>query len=44
MAIDDPKAVFEQQYMQEGEKSALGLAVFTGKLAFPTAALPLGSL
>lgn len=41
MAIDDPKAAFEQQYMQEGEKSPLGLAVFTGKLAFPKAALPL---
>lgn len=41
MAIDDPKAAFAQQYMQEEEKSPLGLAVFTGKLAFPQAALPL---
>src|SRR6266478_1398466 len=41
MAIDDPKAAFEQQYMQEEEKSALGLVAFTGKLAFPKAALPL---
>jgi hypothetical protein len=41
MAIDDPKAAFEQQYMQEGEKSPLGLTVFTGKLAFPKAGLPL---
>lgn len=42
MAIDDPKAAFEQQYMQQQEKSALGLALFTAKLAFPKAALPLG--
>src|SRR5450755_2815888 len=42
MAIDDPKAVFEQQYMKEEEQSALGLVVITGKLAFPKAALPLG--
>jgi len=42
MAIDDPKAAFEQQYMQDGEKSAVGLVAFTGKLAFPQAALPLG--
>jgi hypothetical protein len=41
MAIDDPRAAFEQQYMQEEEKSPLGLAVFTGKLAFPKAGLPL---
>jgi len=41
LAIDDPKDAFEQQYMQEEEKSPLGLAVFTGKLAFPKAALPL---
>ena len=41
MAIDDPKAAFEQQYMQEEEKSPLGLTLFTGKLAFPHAALPL---
>jgi hypothetical protein len=41
MAIDDPKGAFEQQYMREEEKSPLGLAVFTGKLAFPHAALPL---
>lgn len=42
MAIDDPKVAFEQQYMQAGEKSALELVVFTGKLAFPKAALLLG--
>jgi hypothetical protein len=42
MAIDDPKAAFEQQYMQEEEKSALGPALRTGKLAFPKAALPFG--
>ena len=41
MAIDDPKAAFEQQYMREEEKSPLELTVFTGKLAFPKAALPL---
>jgi hypothetical protein len=41
MAIDNPKAAFEQQYMQEKEESAFGLAVFTGKLAFPKAAMPL---
>jgi hypothetical protein len=41
MAIDDPKAAFEQQYMQEEEKSPLGLTVFTGKLAFPKVGLPL---
>jgi hypothetical protein len=41
MVIDDPKAAFEQQYMREDEKSPLGLIVFTGKLAFPQAALPL---
>lgn len=43
MAIDDPKAAFEQQYMREEEKSLLALTVFTGKLAFPKAALPLES-
>ena len=42
MAIDDPRAAFEQQYMHEEQKSALGLAIFTGKLAFPKAALLLG--
>ena len=41
MAIDDPKAAFEQQYMQEEGKSPLGLSIFIGKLAFPKAALPL---
>ena len=41
MAIDDPKAAFEQQYMREDERSPLSLTVFTGKLAFPKAALPL---
>jgi hypothetical protein len=41
MAIDDPKSAFERQYMREEEKSPLGIAVFTGKLAFPKAALPL---
>ncbi len=41
MAIDDPKAAFEQQYMRNEEKSPLALTIFTGKLAFPKAALPL---
>jgi hypothetical protein len=41
MAIDDPKDAFEQQYMQEEGKSPLVLTVFTGKLAFPKATLPL---
>lgn len=41
MAIDNPKAAFEQQYMHEEEESPLALAVFAGKLAFPKAALPL---
>lgn len=41
MAIDDPKAAFDRQYMEGEENSPLGLAVFTGKLAFPKAALPL---
>lgn len=41
MAIDNPKEKFEQEYMQEEEKSPLGLTVFVGKLAFPKAALPL---
>ena len=41
MAIDDPKAAFEQQYMREEEKSPIALIVLTGKLAFPKAAMPL---
>jgi hypothetical protein len=41
MAIDDPKAAFQQQYMQEEEKSPLGITVIAGKLAFPKTALPL---
>ena len=41
MAIDDPKAAFEQQYMKEEEKSPLGLTIFATKLALPKAALPL---
>jgi hypothetical protein len=41
MAIDDPKAAFEQQYLPRDGQSPLGLVVFTGKLAFPKAALPL---
>jgi hypothetical protein len=41
MAIDDPKTAFEQQYMKEEEKTPLELTVFTGKLAFPKAAMPL---
>lgn len=41
MAIDNPKTAFEEQYMKEEEKSPVGLTVFTGKLAFPKAALPL---
>jgi hypothetical protein len=38
MAIDDPKAAFEQQYLKEDERSSVGIAVFTGKLAFPKVA------
>jgi ribosomal 50S subunit-associated protein YjgA (DUF615 family) len=38
MAIDDPRAAFEQQYLKEEEKSPVGIAAFTGKLAFPKAA------
>jgi hypothetical protein len=41
MAIDDPKAAFEKEYMQPEERSPLPLTVFVGKLAFPKAALPL---
>ncbi len=41
MAIDDPKAAFEQRYMGEEEKSLLELTVFAGKLALPKAAMPL---
>ena len=41
MAIDKPKEAFEQQYMQAERKSPLELTVFTAKLAFPKAALPL---
>jgi len=41
MAIDNPIDAFEQQYMQEEEKSPLGITIFTGKLAFPKAVLPL---
>ena len=35
MAIDDPKAAFEQQYLKEEEKSPVGMTVSVGKLAFP---------
>jgi hypothetical protein len=28
MAIDDPKAAFEQQYLKEEEKSPVGMTVF----------------
>ena len=41
MEIDDPKAAFEKQYLQEEERSLTELSVFIGKLAFPKAALPL---
>jgi hypothetical protein len=45
MAIDDPKAAFEQQYMQEEEDLPQGLAIFAGKvggkLAFPGGGLAL---
>ncbi|MGA1984945.1 MAG: hypothetical protein ABSG72_01655 [Candidatus Sulfotelmatobacter sp.] len=41
MAIDNPKEAFEQQYMREEEKTPLEMTVFTSKLAFPKAALPL---
>lgn len=41
MAIDNPKEAFEQQYMKEEENTPLEMTVFTGKLAFPKAALPL---
>jgi hypothetical protein len=43
MAIDNPKDAFKEQYMRGDEKSPLGLVIFTGKLAFPKAALPLES-
>src|SRR5258707_5786804 len=39
MAIDDPKAAFEEQYFKEQEKSPVPLTLFTGKLAFPQTAL-----
>ena len=39
MAIDDPKAAFEKQYMREEEKSPLELTIFAGKVAFPKAGL-----
>jgi hypothetical protein len=39
VAIDNPKEAFEQQYMREEEKTPLEMTVFTGKLAFPKAAL-----
>lgn len=39
MAIDDPKAAFEQQYMRQDQESPLELALLTGELAFPKAAL-----
>jgi hypothetical protein len=41
VAIDNPKEAFEQQYMREEEKTPLEMTAFTGKLAFPKAALPL---
>jgi hypothetical protein len=41
MAIDNPKDAFEQQYMQEDDKSPLAITVFGMKLGFPKAALPL---
>jgi hypothetical protein len=37
MAIDNPKEAFDKQYMQDDERSPLGLTVFAGKLAFPQA-------
>jgi hypothetical protein len=39
MAIDNPKEKFEQQYMQERQRSPFDLAILAGKLAFPKAAL-----
>src|SRR5947209_1111809 len=45
MAIDNPKAVFEQQYMKDEENLPLGLAILVGKvggkLAFPDGGLAL---
>ena len=42
MAIDDPKAVFEEQYQLKEKRSPLGLSLFAFKLAFPKAAPLLG--
>jgi len=39
MAIDDPKAAFEQQYMQDEQTLPLELAKFAGKLGFPDGGL-----
>jgi hypothetical protein len=41
MAIDNPKEAFDKQYMQDNERSPLGLSVFAGKLAFPKAGVAL---
>lgn len=41
VAIDDPKAKFEEQYLGEEENSPLGITIVAGKIAFPKAALPL---
>jgi hypothetical protein len=42
VAIDDPKAVFEEQYQLKEKRSPLGLSLFAFKLAFPKAAPLLG--
>jgi hypothetical protein len=39
MAIDDPKAAFEEQYFKEQDRSPVGLTLVAGKLAFPHATL-----
>jgi hypothetical protein len=42
VAIDDPRAKFEDQYLRDEEKSpAVEIAIFLGKLALPQAAIPL---
>jgi hypothetical protein len=40
MAIDDPKAAFEKQYLDDYEERPMKIALSTAKLAFPGAAIP----
>jgi hypothetical protein len=41
MAIDDPKAAFEQHYLDDDEHSPNDIALYGAQLTFPQAALPL---